>query len=237
MSENSEKCPSQFPRPQGDTFACLVLSDQRSKYIPSTVTDDQANQQVFMFEKLKFLGIFTQIMTELIIKIAADEFSVDRLICLFTSSFSSNCYFYYCYWILFPSLLCVVIQSRAHAYSCQPHRLHNPLPLRPPTTASLFLTPLFTLFSSSRSVAAGFRAVQPCKLNPAFLLVETCRCTCNTELHVSLICMHGCWMACITTTTCSTPIPASDDLLHFTYKSVPAAHSVRVGAAVSRLCV
>lgn len=31
MSENSEKCPSQFPRVEDDIFKCLVLSDNSPK--------------------------------------------------------------------------------------------------------------------------------------------------------------------------------------------------------------
>ena len=85
----------------------------------------------------------------------------------------------------------------------------------PPTPhhlLSLRLTPLFALpFWSAACFFFFFFFFQRAALQTAL------------EPRVTLICMCGCWMASITPTTCSRPIPATSDLLHFTYRPEPAA--------------
>lgn len=44
MCENSEKCPSNFPRTQGDAIGLLILSNQLSKNKLFTVTLDKVKQ-------------------------------------------------------------------------------------------------------------------------------------------------------------------------------------------------
>lgn len=133
--------------------------------------------------------------------------------------------------LLFPSFLCFMIHSRALVRSCLPNALHNPVPLWPPPPPPLrsFFTPLFTL------LVVSFPLVQQQQVwNPAFLLVETRRCTCCTVLLVSLIWTFARWNTCITTAARSTPLSASFDLLFFTYRPVAAA---RRGTSLSYLCV
>lgn len=93
-------------------------------------------------------------------------------------------------------------QSRAHAYSRQPHRLHNPLILRPPHLLSLSYTSVHsTLFYSSRSVAAGFRAVPPCKHR----IQRSCWFR-HVIVHAALSCLSV-WFACVAAGSSPPPPP------------------------------
>lgn len=112
-------------------------------------------------------------------------------------------------------MLCVLIQSRTRVSSCQAHILHNPRPSDPPPPP---LSPSYTSLYSP----CGFVLVSGMFFFFFFFFQRAALQT-ALEPRVTLICMCGCWMASITPTTCSRPIPATSDLLHFTYRPEPAA--------------
>lgn len=119
-------------------------------------------------------------------------------------------------------MLCVLVQSRTRASSCQPHILHNPRPSDPPPPP---LSPSYTSLYSP----CGFLLV-----SGVFFFFRRAALQTALQPHVTLICMRGCWMASITPVTRCRPIPATSGLLHFTYGPEPAALSV---PAHSPLCV
>ncbi len=59
MAEDSDKCPSQFPKTQGVVLKCLVLSDQHLKTQRDSIYGDTVKQKnVLTCAKLEPENIF-----------------------------------------------------------------------------------------------------------------------------------------------------------------------------------